>query len=300
MPTPSEPSFVYTIVIIALTLLITFFVIWLFQSKPWIRNDKQDLSGNLSETQKNQSNFEQLDEKISEITQVLIDNATILRIKRKGRKTESVFDDILEKLDFFEEKILNHSWQDSDRKSLDSIKADFQQIQEQIIEIRKVLPETVLFERTIENFNLLPIILKIIQELPSSEQTLVDLLKNNREFLETTLTNMENQIYELKSDVKLENSQNLSDDGLRLLCDRLQLSEQSLKNLVEEIEALKLNDQNAKSTAQIQQEIQSLAKKIQDLLDSQGYRPDFSCENCGNTVAPKNAIYCPSCGQAID
>lgn len=69
---------------------------------------------------------------------------------------------------------------------------------------------------------------------------------------------------------------------------------------VEKIEVHGTEEHNAENTMQLEREIQILVKILQDLLDSQGYRPDFSCANCGNTVVPKNALYCPSCAKEID
>ena len=78
--------------------------------------------------------------------------------------------------------------------------------------------------------------------------------------------------------------------------------EKSFERVLESIEKgsiFKSDNNDAESIAQLEQEIHILTKKIQDLLNSQGYKPNFSCSNCGNTVVPKNAICCHNCGEPI-
>lgn len=280
MPTPSDPGFIYAVVIVALILLISFFIIWLFQTKPWIREYKQEPNGNLPETQKFQKELEQLGEKISQITQGLTENTAVLKIRKTGEKSKSIFDDILSKLNSFEKsrvistketnsqiEKLNRSLEDS-RQPLDSTNTDFQHVQKQINEIREVLPDTKLLEHIIDNLNLLPSILKFIQEVPSSQQNSVSLLQDDREFLATTLANFAKQVDELKSDVKPGNSQNLSNDVLHVLDERLQVNEQRLDKAV---------------------------GKLNSLLDMQGFDNAKECPSC-RAIPLKNARFCHLCG----
>jgi rubrerythrin len=310
MPTPSNPVFIYVVITIIIFGSI-FFAIFLFQTKPWTRKDEQYPNGNSSETQKFQKELEQLGEKVSQITQGLTENTAVLKIRTKGKGSVSIFDDIISRLDSLTKsgiasnketnsqiEKLDRSLADN-RQLLDSIDVAFQHMQTQVNEIRELSLDPTLFGQVIENLSLLPNFLKFIQEIPSSQQKLVNLSQDDREFLEKTLANIRIQVDELKSEVKPGNSQNLSDDVLIVLDERLQANEQRITRLVKKIEALKSNDQNSESTVKLEQEIQSLVKRIQDLLDSQGYRPDFYCTNCGNTVVPKNAIYCPSCAKEI-
>lgn len=141
-----------------------------------------------------------------------------------------------------------------------SERAGLQRLEEQVAELQKTAQTTNHLDLILDNLNLLPEMLKLIRsfQAPNTNSIANNFSKEDREYLD-----------------------------------------KSLLAIIEQIQGIeKQMAENASSgkTLETEQEFDKLIKRFTAFLDAQGIREE-GCVNCGFAIVPKNALYCPNCGE---